>query len=276
MRVIDYLLWMDDAETVFIDTTDFHADAFIAATGITDATIKNAIRYRVEAKKKAGTWYKTFADYPFVGGTASTHKFNLKDASDTDEAFRLTYHTSGVTHSSNGVDFSNGWADTWLIPRDVLQAGNTCFQIYINEDVAFNGAIMGVFEGTEYSIWPRRTTTNALRFVSEEHPGTTDFANTNAIGFYQMNRTTADYFLWKGYKNGTNVFTATGGSAGGPDNILPAYSIILGGRNNSGTKGTFGAHRVASFSISRGMSDIELAADRLIDMNFQKMLGRYL
>ena len=50
--------------------------------------------------------------YPFVGGTATSHKFNLKDPRDLDAAFRLQFN-GGWTHNSNGVtpNGTNGYAD---------------------------------------------------------------------------------------------------------------------------------------------------------------------
>jgi hypothetical protein len=38
---------------------------------------------------KFGIWRKTHAIYPLLGGTASAHKFNLKDPRDLNAAYRL-------------------------------------------------------------------------------------------------------------------------------------------------------------------------------------------
>lgn len=95
------------------EITDGDAVAFIAATGITDCNIKNAINTFVIGLKADGLWTKLKAIYPFVGGTATTHKYNLKDASDNDSAFRMVFN-GGVTHNSNGVTFdgATGYGDT--------------------------------------------------------------------------------------------------------------------------------------------------------------------
>ena len=58
---------------------DADAAAFLAAAGITDATITSAINTLVIDMKDDGLWSKMDAIYPFVGGTATTHKFNLKN-----------------------------------------------------------------------------------------------------------------------------------------------------------------------------------------------------
>ena len=91
------------------------AQKFILAAGITDATQKSAINTLVDDLKTYGIWSKTKAIYPMVGGTATTHKYNLKDPRDLDAAFRLSF-SGGWTHSSNGA-LPNGitaYSDTFL------------------------------------------------------------------------------------------------------------------------------------------------------------------
>ena len=70
--------------------------AFLAATGITDTTISNALNTMDIALIANGLDTKMKALYPFVGGTASTHKFNFMNAADTDAAFRLTFAGGGT------------------------------------------------------------------------------------------------------------------------------------------------------------------------------------
>ena len=94
---------------------DPDAVAFLAAAGITDATITSAICTLVSSMKSNGTWAKMNAIYPMVGGTATTHKFNLKNPLDTNAAFRLSF-VGGWTHSSNGAlpNGTNAYAETYL------------------------------------------------------------------------------------------------------------------------------------------------------------------
>lgn len=78
---------------------DADALAFITAANITDTTQKSAVTQLVTDLKSANIWTKMKAIYPFVGGTASSHRFNLKDPRDLDVAFRLVFN-GGWTHSS--------------------------------------------------------------------------------------------------------------------------------------------------------------------------------
>lgn len=75
---------------------------FLTNTGIVDATISGAVRTLAMRLDDYGIWTKVRAFYPFVGGTATTHKYNLKDPRDLDAAYRMVF-AGGWTHNSNGV-----------------------------------------------------------------------------------------------------------------------------------------------------------------------------
>lgn len=94
---------------------DAASTSFFTATGITDATIKLAINELVYRLKYYGLWTKIKACYPLVGGTATTHMYNLKDPQNTNAAFRLSF-SGGWTHNSNGAESNaaNAYADTFV------------------------------------------------------------------------------------------------------------------------------------------------------------------
>ena len=99
------------------NAVDADAQAFITAAAITDPTQQSAINSLVINLKGYGVWTKMKALYPFVGGTATQHKFNLKNPLDTDAAFRLVFN-GGWTHSTDGAlpNGINGYANTYLNP----------------------------------------------------------------------------------------------------------------------------------------------------------------
>ena len=98
--------------------SDTDASAFIAAAGLTSSTHISSVRRLVSALKYEGLWIKMKAVYPFVGGSATSHKFNLKDARDVNEAYRLVF-SGGWTHDSTGAlpNGTNGWANTNLVKQ---------------------------------------------------------------------------------------------------------------------------------------------------------------
>jgi hypothetical protein len=110
---------------------DWDAENFITATGITDATQQGAIRTLVTDLKDAELWNKLQAIYPFVGGTATTHKFNLRNAQDSNGAFRLAF-SGGWTHAATGAlpNGTNGYADTFWRPQQLMNVSS--FHLMVN------------------------------------------------------------------------------------------------------------------------------------------------
>jgi hypothetical protein len=109
--------------------------AFIQAAGITDQTQKSAINQLVIDLKDAGIWSEFDIIYPFVGGTASSHKYNLINPLDTDAAFRGTFNGTW-THSSDGVKSGasvNNWINTHYNTNTDMVATNFHVSAYINE-----------------------------------------------------------------------------------------------------------------------------------------------
>ena len=92
-----------------IAAVDPDAQAFITAAAITDPTQQAAINTLVVDLKGYSIWTKMKALYPFVGGDATKHSFNLKNPAQ----FQINW-SGGVTHSSNGVLFGgvNGYGNT--------------------------------------------------------------------------------------------------------------------------------------------------------------------
>jgi len=115
--------------------SDADADAFLAAAGISDATISGAITQFCLDLKSASIWTKFVAVYPFVGGTSSTHKYNLKDPNDTDGAYRLTFG-GGWTHDSTGVtpNGTTGYADTHINASTDLDFHDVSLSVYFGSD----------------------------------------------------------------------------------------------------------------------------------------------
>lgn len=102
---------------------DASAQAFFDAVPSLTFTQKNAVNSLVIALKAAGLWNRMVAVYPFVGGTAESHKWNLKNPLDTDVAKRLVF--SGTwTHAATGAtpNGTNAYANTFLdFNQDVPQ-----------------------------------------------------------------------------------------------------------------------------------------------------------
>lgn len=113
---------------------DPDAQAFINATGISglEATAINTL---VIDLKSYGIWSLIDAFYPFVGGTADTCKYNLKDPQNTDGAYRMTFEGSW-TIDSNGVvpsaESSSNYGDTHWTPGGARNDSHHFYR-YINQ-----------------------------------------------------------------------------------------------------------------------------------------------
>ena len=170
--------------------SDADAQAFVTNAGIVDQVEANAINNLVIGLKADSLWTKMKAIYPFVGGTASTHKFNLKNPLDTNAAFRLVF-SGGWTHSSTGAtpNGTNAYADTYFNQTtNFTSTSNASIGCYLRTNNATTGADMGAgdtgssrqgmlifssFSGTYYGcamgdtfIAPAPTNTDSRGFYS--------------------------------------------------------------------------------------------------------------
>ena len=130
---------------------DPSAQAFIDAAGLTVTNQMTAINTLVVGLKNNNLWTKLHAFYPFVGGNATSHKFNLIDPRDVDAAYRIVWNGS-ITHSANGVA-GNGssYGDTKYAPSVALGASNSASLFLYARTTTANTAFdvdMGVYDNS--------------------------------------------------------------------------------------------------------------------------------
>lgn len=250
---------------------DADAVAFLAAAGITDATITTAICQLVSTMKIDGTWAKCNAIYPMVGGTATTHKFNLKNPLDTNAAFRLSF-SGGWVHSANGAqaNSSNTLADTFLIPSTTLTLLNTHLSFYSRTStIANNNRDIAAFTANFTPSFSLGTNTGVL--VSDHYWFSTNRVSRtipNAQGMMLTSRTNDT--THKAYRNGVQLgATDTVSNAG---KVMPSISLYLGSAN--GGTSTFSNKQYAFASIGSGLTDAETLAFYNSVQAFQTTLGR--
>jgi len=252
---------------------DPDAQAFITAAAITDPTQQAAINTLVVDLKGCGAWTKIKCYYPFCGGSASSHKFNLKDPRDLDVAFRIIFY-GGWTHSSNGAtpNGTNAYADTRLFPFSIL-TDNISLGYYSRTNVNATSTTcdIGVTSGPSgpdyLFLFPRL---NNVSWYSILESGTyTQVADTNSAAFYIATRNGTTV---KGFKNGTNVITRTG-VAVQPRTNAPIY---LGAINLANTVGAswFSSRQSASAIISEAFTDTEATNVSTAVQAFNTTLGR--
>lgn len=247
-------------------TTDPDAQAFITAAAITDPTQQLAIDNLVKGLKSDNIWTKMKAIYPFVGGTATTHKYNLKDPRDLDAAYRLVFN-GGWTHSSNGAtpNGTNGYADTKLVPSSVLLLNSVAHSVYSR--TLGVSAIVGGVNDSGYLILNTPTTTS---ITSQLNTIGGDFVTgnvTNLQGLLLANRTSSTVVnVWRNsIKVATDSKTTT---------ERPILNYYIGARNNGGTSSGFDSKQYAFYHIGEGLTDTEASNLYSRVQTYQNSLNR--
>jgi len=265
-------------------STDSDATAFLSATGITSSTISTAINVMVKSLKSEGLWTKMKAIYPFVGGNATAHRFNLKDPRDLDAAFRLTPY-GGITHDANGAAFngSNGWYDTNMNAAANLSNNSMHLSFYsmTNNNNQYSGGEMGHVGYNSWTSPPQDYTKQLLLKVrNSQYAGSnaafgsgnlwTSYSTTDGYGLTIGSITSAtSSSIAKGYS--TQYFSSKSSATGANTGSLPAFNISIGKTQGYGE---WSQNQCAFSSIGDGLSYDESAKLYGIVQIFQISIGR--
>lgn len=252
-----------------IASTDPNAQAFITAANITDPTQKSAINQLVVDLKGYGIWTKMKAIYPFVGGTASTHKYNLKDPRDLDAAFRLVFN-GGWTHSSNGAtpNGTNGYANTKLIPSTSLAANSSHLSFYSRSNISQIVSEMGSRNGNDSTgiLLVIGRSLNTSQYRVNTGAIYINYSDTNSLGMMTVNRTASN--LQNSFRNGVLKSTDTTSSNG-----LTTLEITISGWNIGYISG-YSSKQCAFATIGDGLTNTEATDLYSAVQAFQTTLSR--
>jgi hypothetical protein len=248
---------------------DPDAQAFITAAAITDPTQQAAINTLVVDLKGYNVWSKMKAVYPFVGGTATSMKWNLKDPRDLDAAFRLLF-IGGGSWDNNGYtpNGSNGYADTKLTPSTGLTINNTHLSVYLRAsggssiDIGATAAsdFQNLFIAQQYFG----------NFYADSYAASSRFTlASQTAGLLTISRTASNSY--KAFKNSSQIGTTITSTSG----TLPTWSIYIGASNRDNTSVVgYSAKQCAFASIGDGLLDSEANNLYLCVQQFNTTLGR--
>lgn len=249
----------DSAVTNNVSGYQAESTAFFAVnTGLTTPQ-KDAVDDLVVALKGIG-WAKFKAVYPFVGGTASAHKWNLINPVDTDGGFRGVF-TGGVTHNSTGItgNGSTGYMDTKLVPATDLSVNDAHFGICFSGvgSTAFNGRhgcdsssgannmlIAAVLSGSSY-----------YRMWGTAGDGQIVVSNSDVTDFFLVTRRGASDM--EAYKGGVSEGTNSGSTTVG--GLPVGRSAYIGAFNEDGTANYFSDLPISFVTIGTGLTDGEVS-----------------
>ena len=254
-----------------VSVIDADAQAFITAAAITDATQQSAINTLVIDLKTYGIWTKMKAIYPFVGGTASAHKFNLKDPRDLDAAFRLVFN-GGWTHSSNGStpNGTNGYSDSKLNNLSNFTQNSTHFSYYSRTNSNGTEVEVGarVTPGSVHAGGLLEIRTSGITYLGVNQAlGYSQFADTDSRAFYLANRTASN--VYNGWRNSVKSVTGTTASSA-PVNL----NTFIGALNQDGSPVFYTTKQCAFASIGDGLTDTEVANLYTAVQAYQTTLSR--
>jgi len=245
--------------------SDADAQAFVTAANIQDQVEANAINNLVIGMKADGLWSKMKAVYPFVGGSSSTMKFNLKNPLDTDAAFRLVFN-GGWTFSSNGAlpNGTNGYADTFLNASLHTSQNSVHLSYYSRTSTGNSQTEMGHFTaGNGLFLIYYFDAYKALNSLSTQTG--LSFTPTNGMLIGSRIDSTTEKYYHKGVLSNT-VSKAS---------ITPQNSkVFIGANNVSGSASQFSSKQTAFASIGDGLTDTEAANFYTAVQAFQVALSR--
>ena len=238
---------------------DADAQAFITATGITDLTQKNAINQLVLDLKGYSIWTKMKALYPFVGGTATTHKYNLKNPLDTDAAFRLIF-SGGITHNSNGITGTvNGNANTFVNDANDLSINDKHISMYQRNILSDpSNTSMGINAFSRFYLNSGGNNYSTLSML--QSPFT---RQTPQQGMFIMSKIIVGEFKY--YQNALTAVTKTGTNIP----LSTTYRILAG---DAGSEPSLA--NIAFASLGTGLSTTDAANLRTTVQAFQTALSR--
>jgi hypothetical protein len=244
---------------------DANATAFLQVTGITDPVISSAINTLCIQLKQAGLWDSMRALYPFVGGTANTHKFNLINPQDTNAAFRLVFF-GGWTHSATGAkpNGTNGYADTFLNNSTQLQQNNNSFSVYLRTNYTAGAACdLGIYTAGNYgnAIYGNDGSSRNSFFNSSRN---ILISNTTSLRFLACSRIASNNMIAEGNNTQQN----------NTQNSVNHQNISWNLGRLAGFAGDYSPREQAFTHIGFGLSSAQITTLKNIVTTFQTTLGR--
>lgn len=257
-------------------TLDPATVAFMAAAGISSATIGNAVNNLVLTLKNAGVWRRCVAIYPMVGGSGAAHKFNLVNPADTDFAKRLSFAGSW-THSATGAlpDGSTAYADTFINANEDVPQYSFCGSYYSGSNAAPVGDrdLFGLNGGGNSSIRLEFTSTSVI-YASFDASKTVQLNSETVFkGFYVMSGYNFDKFNL--YRDGASIGSNTNVRYSyNPDAQVERRRTLYLAATNTGAAGQFCPYECRFASFGFGLSSTQVAALSAAVASFQSALGR--
>jgi len=213
-----------------------------------------------------GPYKATTATGFTTGSMLDQMKFNLRNPSDTDAAFRLTYSGSwnGGYSGLKSSGITGTYMSTKLSPLATLSQNSTHLSFYSRTSVGIDAYDIGT-SGASYLGMIARTTGNLFRNMinTNDYP---DPPNTNGSGYFIGSRTAAN--VQTGFRNTVKISDLTVSST------TPATNPIYIGTINFSPAVASTTREYTFTTIGDGLTDYQAKALYWIVQKFQTTLGR--
>jgi len=248
-------------------TQSAEVTAFLSATGITNPTYIDALNYLWSGLEAEGVTDKLYALYPFVGGNATAHSYNLINVAQYLISFSGTWvhDTNGIT--GNGI---NTYANTGFSPRDSVSgfAGNGSLAIYSRTNGSGDWYDFGSFTtGNQQTALGAKYSTGNAFFLS--WPVDVQVANADSRGLFVGNSLagTAPQGIWK---NGAQIATNTTVAV----NAVSRKALYIGANNGSTGLYSIAARNYSLAFIGQGLTSDQLTNMYAVVQGYQSILSR--
>jgi hypothetical protein len=250
---------------------DSDAQRFIDATVTTNPTIITALDTLVVGLKDYGIWYKLHYYYPFIGGTATSTKFNLINPIDSDSAFRITWN-GGVTFT-NGVlsNGTNGYGNTHYTPA--IDGGNNNSSIGYKSTSNVTGSYMetGAFNSQRrFAVFNFDSVQYVDMYGFSTGFGRVNVAQIDTRGVYAASRTASN--VLKLFRNGAQIGSTSTGVEGVVTDI--PLKLYIGALNNAGTASFFCPRNLTCAFAGQGLTDTDISNLTTLINAFDTTIGR--
>jgi hypothetical protein len=261
------------SNSYYEDTNE--ATTYLSASGLSAPSDIESSKHIIFQLVNNSLWNEIYALYLFKGSTATQHKWNAKNPTDTNNAFRLTFSGAG-TYSSLGfqTNGTNACGNTSFNPSSLVNKNNfglTVVSGTSNIPTSADVAEMGA------SSTSNNLTRMALR-KSNILPTYTNIAVTGNI--YSSTFLDAKGIFTGSKSSSIKTSAFINGVLIGTDAIANASSslyngnLFIGCENNGGTAKLFSNQRIQIAIIHNGLSDSQvIKLHEIIDFS-ESIAGR--
>lgn len=226
--------------------------------GVVPTVLMNmASNFLVTSEKAIGSYSLISAQYPMMGGTGNTHRYNLNNPVNTDSGFRLVF-SGTFTHSATGAlpTSATSTANTFLNPNTSLSLNSVHISFYSGTNVQNN--FYDISAGSGFRVYGNGSGFNGGNASSSTFH---QIATTNSLGWYGINRINSTQSTV--FKNGVLNTISNTSSA-----LANATTTIFGESTNSSQR------EGRLIILGGGFTDAQLVSQSQIVTFFNSLLSR--